>query len=44
MKRKNSENRTANELTRNIFAARFSFGVLASLNFIICNIVLHKHK
>ena len=34
-RRKNEENKATNESTWNIFVARFSFGVLASLIFII---------
>ena len=34
-KRKNEENKTANESTGNIFVARFSFGVLPSFIFVI---------
>ena len=34
-RRKNEENRTTIESTRDIFAAKFRFGVLASLIFVI---------
>ena len=44
-RRKNEENKIINESTSNIFVARFSFGMLASLIFVIdSNIVVHKYK
>ena len=45
--KKNEENRTTNESTWNLFVAKFSCRVLASLIFIIyifCNIFIHKYK
>ena len=39
-RRKIEENKTTNESTLNIFIARFSFGVLASLVFIIYFVIL----
>ena len=44
-RRKNEENKTTNESTWNIFVVRFSFGVLASLIFVIffCNMVVRNN-
>ena len=39
-RRKHEENKTTNESTWNIFVARFSFGVLASLIFVIYFVTL----
>ena len=44
-RRKNEENKITNESTSNIFVARISFGMIASLIFVIkCDIVIHKYK
>ena len=43
--KKNEENKTTNESTWNIFVARFSFGMFASVIYVInCNIVVHEYK
>ena len=42
--RRKNENKTTNESTWNIFVARFSFGVLASLIFIIFFVILSFTK
>ena len=39
-RRKNEEHKTTNESTSNIFVASFSFGVLASLMFVIYFVLL----
>ena len=45
-RRKHEENKATNESTWNIFVVRFSFGVLASLIFVIffCNMVVRNNS